>query len=79
MDSAHELAHLRVRRGRDRTRVQDRHGAFFHARDFLKPGLKQLLLQCGAIGLAGATAKIEDVKRCHAQRRIVAEVGVGRH
>jgi hypothetical protein len=79
MDSAHELTHLRVRRGRDRTRIQDRHRAIFHASGFLKPGLKQLLLQRGAIGLAGATAKVENVKRCHAQRRIVAKVGVGRH
>src|SRR5208283_2048972 len=78
MDSAHELTHLRVRRGSDRTRIQDCHRAFFHARDFLEPGLKQLLLQCGAVCLASATAKIEDVKRCHAQRRIVAEVWVGR-
>ena len=79
MDSAHELTHLRVRRGGDRASIQDRHRAFFHARSFLKPGLKQLLLQCGAIGLAGATAKIEDVKCGHAQRVIVAEVRVGRH
>jgi hypothetical protein len=79
VDSAHELAHLRVRRGRDCTRIQDGHRALFHARDFLKSGLKQLLLQRGAIGLAGAAAKIENVKRCHVQRRIVAEVRVGRH
>jgi hypothetical protein len=41
--------------------------------------LKQLLLQRGAISLAGATAKIENVKGRHGQRRIVAEAGVGRH
>ena len=69
MDSPHELAYFRVRRGRDRTGIQDRHGAFFGARNFLKPGLKQLLLQSSAVGLAGATAKIEDVKRCHVQMK----------
>jgi hypothetical protein len=44
MDPADKLAHFRVRRGSDRTRIQDRHRAFFHARDFLKAGLNQLLL-----------------------------------
>ena len=33
MDSAHELTHFRVRRGRDRTSIQDRYRAFFHARE----------------------------------------------
>ena len=79
MNSPHELAHFRVRRGRDRTRVQNRHGAVFDARDFLKAGLKQLLLQCGAVCLAGAAAKIEDVKRGHAQKGIIAGVSADRH
>ena len=69
MDATHELAHFRIRRGRDGAGVQDRHLAFVDTRGFLKPGLKQLLLQRRAIGLAGATAEIDDVKRRHAQKR----------
>ena len=63
MDSPYELAHLRIGRGRDGTRIQDGHGALFQAGGFLKSRLEQLLFQGSAIGLACSTAKIENVKR----------------
>jgi len=78
MNAAHELPHFRVRRGRNRARVQDRNLAIVGGGNFLKPCLKQLLLQRGAIGLAGAAAEIEDMKRRHAQKGIVAEMRAGR-
>ena len=65
MNSPHKLANFRVRRSSDRTRVQNRHGAVVDARNFLKPSLKQLLLQRSAVCLAGPAAEVEDVKRSH--------------
>jgi hypothetical protein len=67
VDSPNDLAHLGVRGGRDGTGVQNCYGTIFQVRSFLKPSVKQLLLQRGAVGLAGAATKIEDVERCHGQ------------
>lgn len=78
MDSAHELTYLRISRCRNRASIQNGYRAFFHARGLLQSGLKQLLLERGAIGLAGAAAEIENVKRSHGQKRIVTEVGMDR-
>ena len=79
MNAAHVLANFRVRRGGDRAGIQNRKLAFIDTRGFLEPGLKQMLLQRGAISLAGAAAEIENMKRRHAQRGIVAQVLEERH
>ncbi len=77
MDAAHELADFRVSRGRDGAGVEDGDLALLNRADFSEPGLEQLLLQSGAIGLAGAAAEIENVKSSHAQGEIVAEMRTG--
>ena len=67
MDAADKLPNLRVGRGRDGTGVEYRNSTLFHTRGFLKADPKQLVLQGRPVSLAGATAKVKDVERHHAQ------------
>lgn len=75
MDAPHKLAHFRVGRRGDRAGVQDRDLALFKICRFLKSGLKQLLLQRGAIRLAGAATEIEKLECRHGENTIVTEMG----
>ena len=77
MDAPHQLTYFRIGRRGDGAGVQDRDLAGFKIRSFLESRLKQLLLQRGAIRLAGAATEIEEVKGFIDHKGILAEVKYG--
>ncbi len=75
MDSPNNLAHLGVRNGRYRARVEHSDVALFDTPRLLKPRLKKLLLEGRAIRLTRPATEAHKVERGHKAKSILAEPG----
>ena len=65
MNPTDNLPYFGIRSGRHRASIQYSHRTRFDSGGFLQSGPNEFLLQRGAVGLAGSTSKIENVKSPH--------------